>query len=189
MALVLKEIKGFPNYFVSNCGEVYSKTICSRNKCGDLKRLNPCIDTTGYPFVNLHKDKKHFKKHVHRLVAQAFIPNPENKGDVNHKNGIRHDNRVENLEFCTRSENILHSYRVLDRKPAMLGITADKNACSKVVLQIKDGKIIAEFYGIQEAKRQTGINSTCISSCCRGKLKTAGGYQWKYKPKENFYEN
>ena len=180
MEILLKEIKGFPNYFVSNSGEVYSKTICSRNKLGNLKKLKQCIDTTGYPFVNLHKNKKLFKRHVHRLIAEAFIPNPKNKSDVN---------RISNLEWNTRSENIKHSYRILGRKPAMLGITGDKNICSKVVLQIKDGKVIAEFYGIQEAKRQTGINSGCISCCCMGKIKSAGGYQWKYKPKENFYEN
>ena len=170
MALVLKEIKGFPNYFVSNCGEVYSKIISSRNKCGDLKRLNSRIDTTGYPFVNLYKDKRIFKKHTHRLVAQAFISNPENKGDVNHKNGIRHDNRVENLEFCTRSENILHSYRILGRKPAN----------TKAVLQIKDGVIIAEFCSTAEACRHTGIPFKQVQNSCRLGCR-AHDYYWKYK--------
>lgn len=170
MALVLEEIKGFPNYFVSNVGEVYSKIISSRNQYGELKMLTPCVDTTGYPFVNLHKDKKRFKRHVHRLVAEAFIPNPENKCDVNHKNGIRTDNRVENLEWNTRSENILHSYRVLHRKPGH----------TKAVLQIKDGKIIAEFCSTSDAYRHTGIPYTQIQNSCQRGHK-AHNYYWKYK--------
>ena len=170
MAKLLKEIKGFPNYFVSNYGEVYSKTICSRNKYGDLKKLKFCIDTTGYPFVNLHKDKKTFKKHIHRLVAEAFIPNPDNKSDVNHINGNRADNKVENLEWNTRSENIKHSYRMLGRKPANM----------KAVLQIKDGVIIAEFCSTSEACRHTGIPFKQVQNSCRLGRK-AHAYYWKYK--------
>lgn len=170
MALTLKEIKGFPNYFVSNSGEVYSKIISSRNQYGNLKMLKYCIDTTGYPFVNLYKNKKEFKRHIHRLVAEAFIPNPENKSDVNHINGIRNDNRVENLEWNTRSENLKHSYRILGRKPANI----------RPVSQIKDGMIIAEFYSTADACRHTGISFKQIQNSCRLGCRAAN-YYWKYK--------
>lgn len=64
-------------------------------------------------YVNLHNDSIQKKYSVHRLVAKAFIPNPENKPQINHINGLKHDNRIENLEWCTHSENMIHKYRIL----------------------------------------------------------------------------
>ena len=176
------KIKGYDNYYVAENGDVYSRND-TNDKCGRIRKLRPGIISSGYCMVQLLHLGKVKQKLVHRLVAEAFIPNPENKPQVNHKNGIKTDNRVENLEWMTASENELHSYKVLGKthpKP-MLGRKGKNNPASKPVIQIKDGNIKDVFCSITEASRKTGVNFRHISRCCLGNAKTAGGYYWKYK--------
>lgn len=110
MVSTLSRIKGKRRRVVSN-----HKTQNRHLKEMILKQR---LDSKGYLYVCLNDASKHIPKNfrVHRLFAQSFIPNPEKKPDINHKNGVRNDNRFENLEWCTRSENVLHSRRVLGSK-------------------------------------------------------------------------
>lgn len=170
-------IKDFPDYYICDNGDVYSRKYHpSQNKNCRFKKLKPFIKY-GYAYVALWKGLEDKQVRVHRLVAEAFIPNPDNKPQVNHKNGIKNDNSVWNLEWASQSENMLHAYRVIKTAHSKGAIKPKK------VQQIKDDKVIAEFNSIGEAARQTGLVIGSISMCCRNNkyLHSTGGYQWRFK--------
>jgi len=98
----------YDNYMVDRLGNVYSKNY---NREKRLKMLKP-VDTQGYLYVGICINGTLKRKMVHRLIAKVFIPNPKNKPCINHKNGIKNDNRVENLEWVTISENDKHAYKI-----------------------------------------------------------------------------
>ncbi len=108
-------VEDFPGYFVSDKGRVRS-TLLWR---GTTERiLKPGGNGVGYDFVYLSRNKRAFKRYVHRLVAAAFIPNPLTLPEVNHENGIRNDNRASNLTWVTSKQNTTHMYEVLGATPA-----------------------------------------------------------------------
>lgn len=151
----MKDIQGYEGlYAVTSCGKVWS-----------YKRkifLKPVTLKTNYQQVTLSKDGKMKHYYVHRLVAAAFLPNPTGLPEVNHKNKVRTDNYMNNLEWCDRKYNIQYSK-------------------AKKVLCIETNQ---EFVGAREAGRSLGICETSISKCCLGKQKTAGGYHFRYVEEE-----
>lgn len=176
-------IKDFPDYYITDTGDVYSRQYY-RNPNGRIRKLKPSLGKTGYLRVCLYdKNRKKHMRLVHRLVACAFIPNPENKCEINHIDGNKQNNNVFNLEWATRSENILHAYKELGKKPNCPNTNkiGKDSTIFKTVQQIQDGTIIAEFCGAREASRATGIYVNSIYQCCQGRSRSGGGFQWKYK--------
>lgn len=175
-------------YIISNLGNIKKLERVVLRKNGRRCYISPedkiaTITPKGYLRVRLQKNKKSKHFFVHRLVADAFLEKPIGATQVNHKNGIKTDNRVENLEWVSASENLLHSYRCLGRKPATLGKFGKNNYNCKILLQIKNGEIVAEFFGANEAYLKTGICIDSIRKVCAKKRKSAGGYSWEYKTK------
>lgn len=176
MTEVWKDIKGYEGkYQVSNLGRIKSFDFDKFHKGRILK---PSYCTSGYLKVHLRKNKKSKQFMIHRIVASEFIDNAENKKTVNHINGIKTDNRVENLEWCSYSENLKHAYK--------LGLNSwnpKKGKPQKRVLQIdKDtGVVLKEYISIGEASRAiVGKNYSGISDCCNNRQKTAYGYIWRF---------
>ena len=133
--------------------------------------------------VGQKHNKRPLRVLVHRFVAKTFIPNPENKPQVNHIDGNPLNNNVSNLEWVTHSENALHanSTGLSNVKYRMLGKTGEKNHLSKTVYQYSmEYSLVTEFSGIRDAERILSIDSSSISKCCNGKQKSAGGFKWSY---------
>lgn len=159
-----KDIEGFEGlYQVSTEGRVRS-VFREGTKGGIIKQFVP--KNGRYKKVHIYKNGKQCNFYTHRLVAQTFLLNKENKKEINHKNGNKLDNSVINLEWCTRSENMDHAYRT--------GLKQTKR-----VSQMLNGIEIKTYLNMNRASKETGISYASIYRCCVGILKTAGGYQWK----------
>lgn len=156
-------IKGYEGlYEVSDKGRVKSIGYCKE------RILSPGKHPNGYLQVELYKNGERKMCKVHRLVAQTFIPNPDNLTQVNHKDENKENNSVQNLEWCDSKYNINYGTR--------------NDRCSKPVLQFtKDGEFIQEWKSTRDVERNLGYSNCNISSCCTGKRKSAYNFIWKYK--------
>ena len=173
MVEIWKDIVGYEGmYKVSNLGNVMSfwgKTP---------KLLKPAKAGKGYLVVLLSNNKYIKQFYLHRLVAQAFLPNPNNYPIINHKDENKLNNNVENLEWCSYQYNTTYG-TAQDRRAKKL--TNRKDQSNPVLQYDKNGNFINEYHSIQDAERNTGISHQNISNVCRGKQKSAGNYIWKYK--------
>lgn len=167
---IWKPVVGFEGlYEVSNMGRLKSIPR-ARTKGGILHCQKTCW---GYLICNLWKEGEVHSFSVHRLVAEAFIPNPEGKQTVNHIDCNRENNCVSNLEWTSQKENIQHSVNLGHYE----NVGAEKKAVAQYDLQ---GNFIVAYKSISEAAKETGLFVQNISKCCHGHLKKTGGYAWRF---------
>lgn len=162
------------------CTDNVMYEVSSEGKVRNLKTgriLKPFYDTSGYAMVDLtsaSNDKtKRTRKLVHRLVAQAFIPNLKNLSDVNHKDEIKTNNNLDNLEWISHRDNLNYGTRT-ERMAKSISKPIQQ-------LDMKTRLIIATYPSISIASKETGILISSLSKAARGKYKTAGKFGWKYQ--------
>lgn len=166
-----RDIKGYEGlYQVSNTGKVRSLIT--------NKILKQQLYKCGYLYVGLWKNRKLKYCRVHRLVAEAFLDNPNNLPDVNHKSENKTQNNVDNLEWCDQKYNVNFGTATERRRKT----NTNHPSYSKVVLQYDlNGNFIKEWPSTMEIERQLGYTNTNISACCLGKYKQRYGFKWQYK--------
>ena len=155
-------------YQVSNLGNIYS--LISSKKIKSVDRGN------GYFMVGLSKNKKKTCLQVHRIVLTAFCPNVFDKPEVNHIDGNPSNNKLSNLEWCNRKENVWHSIHVL-KTPRKKNLPHFKKQISQFS---KNGDFIQHWDSARQVQKLIGIKSTSITRCCKGRSRSAGKFIWKY---------
>lgn len=189
MKEIWKNIGDFGNYSISNLGNV------KNNKNGNFKKPTP--NEKGYMRVFFKKNNRKYTKYVHRLVAQAFIPNPQNKPTVNHEDGNKTNNVVSNLTWATHREQVQHAVknRLIKkgkespvygrkmsketRKKMKIKRNLNKAFFNKSINQYElNGAYIKTWECINDAIRF--YNNKAIEFCCKGRRKSASGYQWRF---------
>lgn len=175
MKEIWKDIPDFPNYQISNLGNVINKTTNKVRKC----IVNKC----GYYQLKLNNNGKYKMFLVHRLVAQAFIPNSDNLLEVNHIDCNKQNNCVDNLEWCTRSKNILHAYKnnMCESQKNHL-IMLHKQKEKRIVQKTLNNVKIKIWDSIAQIERTLGYSHCVIGNCCLNKphYLTAYGYKWEF---------
>lgn len=159
-----KEIKNFPGYVITDNGKVISY------KFKEPRVMKTWLQKSGYENIKLCKENHTYHFLIHRLVAEAFIPNPNNLPEVNHKNKIRNDNRVENLEWCSRKENLYDSYSTLSQI---------RNFKECLLINSETKEIIGSFKSISAAAKYASENFGCSKSGMIRNYKSKG-YEIKF---------
>lgn len=179
-------VKGYEGYYeISNLGRVKSleRKVQSGNfiiTCHE-RILVPQLTKSGYYRVGLNKNGKVKHVLVHRLVAESFLPNPNNYINVHHKNADKSDERASNLLWVSRSFNIQHSYDYEGHTRANLGKFGKENKRSKPIAQMDlQGNTIKIYDSVSDVQRELGFKEGNISSCALGKYDTMYGFKWAY---------
>src|SRR6185312_4371733 len=189
--------KDIPNYEgqyqISNLGRVKSLARTIQYKPGyksggihTIKQdiiLKNILKSSGYYVVKLSVGNK--QTSIHRLIAENFIPNPTCLPHVNHINGIKTDNRIENLEWCTPRENNIHAYKsglknISEKQRLFIGNYSKIKKAKKVKQFDSNGIFINRYVSMVDAAEKTGCNKGTISACCRGKVKHANNFKFEY---------
>ena len=161
---MIRIIENYPNYTISDKGEIVNTNT--------NKELKGYIRKDGYVIISLSKGGKKYKCYLHRLVAETFIPNPDNLPQVNHKDEDKTNNCVSNLEWITPKDNC--NYGTRNERQGL--------GHSKPIEQYDlEGKFIKEWDSAAQVERDLGFNHQNISKCCLGQQKTAYNYKWKFK--------
>lgn len=180
-----KPIKGFQQYYISSFGRIWSD---KQNR----KYLVAHHDKYGYYHVTLTKEAKQYHILVHRLVAEAFVDNPNGYKEVNHIDEDKSNNRADNLEWCTRTYNILYGKAGKERyvKQAITQRYSRNDLKSVECLDVESGKVVHKFNSIAEASRMMSLKTkgsircirSNIGSCCNQRRfrNTAYGYKWRF---------
>lgn len=168
---IWKPVKGYEGeYEVSNLGRV--KSLPRKTTSGKLLKYSD--NGNGYQHLVLTKNGSQRDFYVHRLVAQTFIPNPDNLPEVNHKDENKANNCVDNLEWCNKKYNMNYG-------------TAIKRASEKQMFHISqytiNGEYVASYYGLSEAANAINVGKSAITNCLKGRSQLCGGFIWKYKDK------
>lgn len=190
---IWKDIEGFDNYQISN--------LCRVKNVKFNRFIKPLLGKHGYLCVNLYKDGKLKHLLLHRLLAIAFIPNPENKPCIDHINTDRTDNRIENLRWTTQKENHNNPLSLINHANAARGrvvseeqkkrqsekmkgrYKGNKWGSKKIIQLTLDGNFIREWDSIKDAADSFGVSSSAIWNClnCKCQVKSIKGFVWKYK--------
>lgn len=171
---IWKYINEYPNYKVSNLGRV--KSLNYKNT-GKEKIMKPCKNSCGYLHVHLSKNGKNKVIKVHRLVADAFLPNPDNLPQVNHKDENPLNNNFENLEWVTAKQNVNHGTRNKRAGESISKAMRNNKKNSKPVICLETGII---YPSSREVQRLFGFDHSHICDCCKGKQNTCGDFHWRY---------
>ena len=161
-----KKISLYQNkYFIYDNGKI--QNIKTKNF------LKPYKSTNGYLYIKIVRDKKHHHIKIHRIVADAFIPNPYNLPQVNHKDGNKLNNNVNNLEWCSCSQNIKHGFdnNLYKKRPALP---------RKINQYDLKGNFIKTWDKIKDIEKEYSVSHTAIRFCCLEKIKTCKSYIWRY---------
>lgn len=181
MQEIWRDVVGYEGlYKVSNLGNVLS--IPRRGTHLRKEHLLKQYKTKkGYLNVFLVKKCKSFYTGTHRLVAQAFIPNPKNKQQVNHIDGNKENNCVDNLEWVTNQENMDHSWRIgLRNKDKIYKSGKDNKLSIKINQYSINGNLIKTWFCLKDVERELGFSPANICACCKHRRNIAYGYIWRY---------